>query len=183
MSQDQEALLTRAAALLTRRPAASMDEIARAAGISRATLHRQFSGREALVRALEELGVRQLCAALDAARTEEGDPRDAVRRIVAETEPFAGFLAFLVTENQLFQPGEGHDGWARIDARVEALFQRGQEQGHFRVDLTASWLTQALYALVTSSAWAVQDGVVAARDSQRMVVELLLSGALRGDDR
>ncbi|MBA0050751.1 TetR/AcrR family transcriptional regulator [Streptomyces sp. AJS327] len=179
MTVDRERLLARAAELLTRRPASSMDEIARAAGISRATLHRQFAGRDALVRALEEIAIRQLDAALDAARIDEGDAEEAVRRVVAEAEPLAGFLAFLLTENQLFTPGELNEGWRRIDARVHALFRRGQEEGVFRVDLTAAWLTEALYALVTAAAWAVQDGLVAARDSRRMTVELLLGGARR----
>lgn len=179
MSMNQEQLLSRAAELLTRRPGASMDEIAKAAGVSRATLHRQFAGRDALVRALEELGMRRLTAVLDAAHIEEGDAPEAVRRVVAEAEPVAGFLAYLFTESQLFEPGSFNAGWRRIDERIEALFRRGQEQGAFRIDLTAAWLTEALYALVTASAWAVQDGRVAARDSGRMATELLLGGALR----
>ncbi|WP_206323235.1 TetR/AcrR family transcriptional regulator [Streptomyces sp. HNM0574] len=183
MSVDSERVLTRVADLLTRRPTASMDEIARAAGMSRATLHRQFAGRDALIRALEELGLRQLTDVLDAARVEEGPADDAVRRVVAEAEPVAGFLAFLLTENQLFESGAVNEGWQRIDERFEALFRRGQQQGVFRIDLTAAWLTEALYALITAGAWAVQDGRVAARDSGRMTAELLLGGALRGSAR
>ena len=183
MSLDREELLSVAAELLTRRPTSSMDEIAKAAGISRATLHRHFAGRDALVRALEQLGLRRLEAALDAARPEEGDAAGAVRRIVAETEPVAGFLAFLVTENQLFEPGGMYEGWTRIDDRLTALFRRGQEEGTFRIDLTPAWLTEALYALVGASAWAVQDGKVAGRDAVRMTAELLLGGALRSTER
>lgn len=183
MSVDRDQILSTAAELLTRRPSSSMDEIAKAAGISRATLHRHFAGREALVRALEQLGLRQLDAALDTARVEEGDAADAVRRVIAAAEPVAGFLAFLVTENQLFEPGEQDEGWTRIDTRIAALFQRGQEQGVFRIDLTAAWLTEALYALITASAWAVQDGRVAGRDAVRMTAELLLGGARRSMER
>ncbi|WP_019360052.1 TetR/AcrR family transcriptional regulator [Streptomyces sp. AA1529] len=179
MSVDREELLGTAADLLTRRPTSSMDDIAKAARISRATLHRHFAGRAALIRALEQLGLRRLDAALDAARTDEGDAADAVRRVIAEAEPLAGFLGFLVTENQLFEPGEQHAGWTRIDERISALFQRGQRQGAFRIDLSPAWLTEALYALITASAWAVQDGRVAARDSVRMTAELLLGGVRR----
>ena len=183
MSLDREELLSTAAEVLTRRPTSSMDDIAKAARISRATLHRHFAGREALIRALEQLGLRRLGAALDAARTDEGDAADAVRRVIAETEPLAGFLAFLVTENQLFEPGEQHEGWTRIDERISTLFRRGQAEGTFRLDLTPAWLTEALYALITASAWAVQDGRVAARDSTHMTAELLLRGARRSMER
>lgn len=183
MAVDREQVLRTAAALLTRKATATMDEVARAAGISRATLHRHFAGRDALVRALEVLGLRQLGEALDAARLDEGPAEEALRRLVAETEPVAGFLAFLVTENQLFEGEEVNEGWNRIDARISALFQRGQEAGEFRIDLTPAWLTEALYGLIGSGAWSVQEGRVAANDYQYMIVELLLGGARRSVEK
>ncbi|MEB8336677.1 TetR/AcrR family transcriptional regulator [Streptomyces endophyticus] len=179
MPVDRAQVLHSAAALLTRRSTATMDEVARAAGISRATLHRQFAGRDALVRALEELGLAECESALDRARLDEGRSADALRGLIRELEPSAPLLAFLVTENQLFEGEQQNEGWARLDARIEALFRRGQEAGEFRIDLTPAWLTEALYGLIGSGAWAVQDGRVAAKDFQFMIVELLLGGALR----
>jgi AcrR family transcriptional regulator len=182
MSVDRDQVLRAAAALLSRKATATMDEVARAAGIGRATLHRHFAGRDALVRALEDLGIRTFEAALDAARLDEGTAEEALRRLVAESEGVAGLLSFLVSENQLFE-GEVNEGWARLDARVSALFRRGQERGEFRFDLTPAWLTEAFYSLVGTCAWAVQDGRVAGKDFQYMVVELLLGGARRSVER
>ncbi|MFJ6251887.1 MULTISPECIES: TetR/AcrR family transcriptional regulator [unclassified Streptomyces] len=183
MSVDCTQVLRAAAALLTRKATATMDEVARAAGIGRATLHRHFAGRDALVRALEELGLQELEAALDAARIDEGPEDGAVRRLVAAVEPVGPLLSFLVTENQLFEGDQQNEGWARIDARVSALFRRGQENGVFRIDLSPAWLTEAFYGLVGSGAWAVQDGRVAAKDFQYMIVELLLGGARRSVEK
>ncbi|GGR30072.1 TetR family transcriptional regulator [Streptomyces cinereoruber] len=183
MSVDRTQVLRAAAALLTRKATATMDEVARAAGIGRATLHRHFAGRDALVRALEELGLQELEAALDTAAIDEGPEDDAVRRLVAAVEPVGPLLSFLVTENQLFEGDQQNEGWARIDARVSALFRRGQENGVFRIDLTPVWLTEAFYGLVGSGAWAVQDGRVAAKDFQYMIVELLLGGARRSVEK
>ncbi|MGY3063245.1 TetR/AcrR family transcriptional repressor of mexCD-oprJ operon [Streptomyces sp. TE3672] len=179
MSLDREQVLRSAAALLTRKSTATMDEVAKAAGIGRATLHRHFAGRDALVRALEDLGIQEFEAALDAAALDEGGAPEALRRLVAAVEPSAGLLSFLVTENQLFEGEEVNEGWSRLDARVSALFRRGQERGEFRIDLTPAWLTEAFYGLVSSGAWAVQDGRVASQDFQYMIVELLLGGARR----
>ncbi|GAA1362569.1 TetR/AcrR family transcriptional regulator [Streptomyces beijiangensis] len=179
MTVDRDQVLRAAAVALTRKATSTMDEVAKAAGIGRATLHRHFAGREALVRALENLGIQEFEAALDAARLDEGPAGDALRRFIGEVEPVAGLLAFLVTENQLFEGEEMNDGWARLDGRVSALFRRGQEQGEFRIDLTPAWLTEALYGLIGSAAWAVQDGRVAAKDFQYMIAELLLGGARR----
>ncbi|GAA2583734.1 TetR/AcrR family transcriptional regulator [Streptomyces lienomycini] len=179
MAVDREQVLRSAAALLTRKSTATMDEVARAAGLSRATLHRHFAGRDALVRALESLGIAECEAALDAARLDDGPAADAVRRLVREIEPAAGLLAFLYTENQLFEGEEQNAGWARLDARMAAVFRRGQESGEFRIDLTPAWLTEALYGLLASGAWAVTEGRVARNDLNHMIVELLLGGALR----
>ncbi|MEU2243353.1 helix-turn-helix domain-containing protein [Streptomyces sp. NPDC018338] len=183
MSVDRTQVLHSAAALLSRKATATMDEVARAAGIGRATLHRHFAGRDALVRALEQLALQELEAAFDEAHLDEGTADEAVRRLVAGMEPMAPLLSFLVTENQLFEGDQQNDGWARLDARVSDLFRRGQEQGTFRIDLTPAWLTEALYGLIGSGAWAVQDGRVAAKDFQYMIVELLLGGARRSVEK
>ncbi|MFK0102953.1 MULTISPECIES: TetR/AcrR family transcriptional regulator [unclassified Streptomyces] len=179
MTLDREQVLRSAAALLTRKSTATMDEVAKAAGIGRATLHRHFAGRDALVRALEELGIQEFEAALDAAAMDEGTSEEALRRFVVAVEPGAGLLSFLVTENQLWENGDQNAGWDRLDARVAAFFRRGQERGEFRIDLTPAWLTEALYGLIGSGAWAVQAGRVAARDFPYMIAELLLGGARR----
>ncbi|RFU88572.1 TetR/AcrR family transcriptional regulator [Streptomyces triticagri] len=183
MTTDREQVLESAAALLTRKATATMDEVARAAGISRATLHRLFAGRDTLVRAIEDMSLRRFEEALDAARLDEDEASDALRRLVAEAEPVAGVLAFLITENQLFEAEGMNEGWDRIDDRVSALFRRGQESGEFRIDLTPAWLTDALYGLISSGAWSVQDGRLAAKDFQYMIVELLLGGARRSVKR
>lgn len=182
MAVDRDHVLRTAAALLTRKSTATMDEVAKAAGISRATLHRQFAGRDVLVRALESLGIAECEAALDRARLDEGGASDAVRRLVREIEPAAALLAFLYSENQLFEGGQQNEGWTRIDDRVAALFRRGQAAGEFRIDLTPAWLTEALYGLLASGAWAVSEGRVASNDFTFMIVELLLGGAQRREE-
>ncbi|MFE4636496.1 TetR/AcrR family transcriptional regulator [Streptomyces sp. NPDC056773] len=183
MAMDRDQVLRTAAALLSRKSTATMDEVAKAAGIGRATLHRHFAGRDALVRALEELGIREFEVAFDNARLDEGTAIDALRRLVAEAEPNAELLAFLVTENQLFEGDQVNEGWARLDARVGDLFRRGQHEGDIRIDLSPAWLTEALYGLIGTCAWAVMDGRVAAKDFQFMITELLLGGARRSVEK
>ncbi|MEU5211224.1 helix-turn-helix domain-containing protein [Streptomyces sp. NPDC020742] len=183
MAVDREHVLKEAAALLTRRATVSMDEIARAAGISRATLHRHFAGRDALIRALEEHGIAQCAQAMDAARLDEGDAPGALHRLIEEVEPIASMLAFLFCENQLFEGDAVNAGWATLDARLTALFRRGQEEGDFRIDLSPAWLTEALYGLIGAGAWAVHEGRVARNDLHHSIVELLLGGIRRSMEK
>ena len=179
MAVDRERVLRDAAGLLMRKSGATMDEVARAAGISRATLNRQFAGRDALVRALEELGLTECESAVEKADIDDGPAADAVRRLVRELEPAAGLLAFLYSENQLFEGDRQNEGWARLDARMVALFRRGQEAGEFRIDLSPVWLSEALYGLLVSAAWAIYEGRVASNDFSSNITELLLGGAVR----
>ncbi|WP_031089137.1 TetR/AcrR family transcriptional regulator, partial [Streptomyces sp. NRRL WC-3549] len=81
MTLDREQVLRSAASLLSRRATATMDDVARAAGIGRATLHRHFAGRDALVKALENLGIQEFEAALDAAGLDEGSAEEGLRRL------------------------------------------------------------------------------------------------------
>lgn len=183
MATDRDSVLEAAVGVLSRRPTAHLDEIARAAGISRATLHRTFPGREALIREVGALGLRKFAAALDTAAIESGSPEAALRRLVDAVVPDAALCAFLAGENQLFDDQEINDLWEVQDARVRALFLRGQQEGVFRVELSAGWLSEAFFDLVAGIGWAVQDGRLAPRDSAYSLAELFLGGALRSPEQ
>ncbi|MFJ8623108.1 TetR/AcrR family transcriptional regulator [Kitasatospora sp. NPDC093550] len=179
MATDRDTVLEAAVGVLSRRPTAHLDEIARAAGISRATLHRLFPGREALIREVGLLGLRRFAAALDTAGVEEGDAEAALRRLVHASVPDAMLCAFLAGENQLYEHDDINDLWELQIARLHALFLRGQQQGAFRIELSAAWLSEAFFDLVAGVGWAIQDGRLAPRDAAFSLTELFLGGALR----
>jgi TetR/AcrR family transcriptional repressor of mexCD-oprJ operon len=181
MATDRDSVLDAAIGVLSRQPSAALDEIARAAGISRATLHRLFPGRDALVREVATLALRRMDAALDSATIDRGDPVAAVRRLADAVIPNADTAAFLTGESRLFEDNEITAAWDRMDARVCALFLRGQQSGAFRVELPAAWLSEAFFDLLAGVGWAVQEGRLAPRDSTRALTELFLGGALRKD--
>jgi TetR/AcrR family transcriptional repressor of mexCD-oprJ operon len=158
-----------------------MDEVAKVAGISRATPHRQFAGRDALVRALEALGIAECEAALGAARLDEGAgarrrtparPRARARRRTARL-PLHREPAVRVHREPAVRGRGAERGRTRIDERIAALFRRGRQSGEFRIDLTPPWLTEALFGLLASGARAVSEGRAARNDFTHMIVELL----------
>ena len=81
MATDRESVLLSAVGLLSRQPTAAMDEIARAAGISRATLHRLFPGREALFHEIGTLALERMESALNEAAVQKAvtDARQGVK--------------------------------------------------------------------------------------------------------
>ncbi|WP_422742656.1 TetR/AcrR family transcriptional regulator [Mycobacterium sp. WMMD1722] len=177
MATDRDRLLQSAADFLGRRPNATVDEIATAVGVSRATLHRHFAGKPALMAALDELAMTNMRQAIESARLQEGSAIDALRRLVTACRPVAPYLCLLYSQSQELDADESMQGWAETDAAITALFDRGQRAGEFRPDLSAAWLNEALYSLIAGAGWAIRVGRVAERDFDHMITELLLNGA------
>ena len=176
MPTDRDGVLRAAADFLGRRPNATQDEIASAVGVSRATLHRHFSGKPALLQALDDLAIDEMRKALETARLEEDSATAALRRLITAFQSVAPYLALLYSQSQEIDPDQSMHGWAAIDEEITALFSRGQRAGEFRPDLTATWLTEALYSLVAGAGWSIQVGRVAGRDFEHIITELLLHG-------
>ena len=176
MPLDRDGLLRAAADFLGRRPNATQDEIAAAVGVSRATLHRHFSGKPALMAALDELAIAEMATALKTARLDQDSATEALRRLVAAFEPVSCYIALLYSQSQEIDLDESMHGWAAVDAEINALFTRGQRTGEFRPDLSSTWLTEALYSLVAGAGWSIQVGRVAGRDFEHVITELLLHG-------
>src|SRR5262249_31798575 len=82
------AILQAATKVLGQRPDASVDDIARAAGVSRQTVYAHFPSREALLGAVVEQAAAEVTAALDAAGLDEAPPAVALTRML-----YAGWQA------------------------------------------------------------------------------------------
>jgi len=176
MAGSRDSLLHAAAVFLGRQPAATMDEIAAAVGVSRATLHRHFVGRAALIEALSLLAVTNMESALAGARLTEDSATDALERLVQACEPVADQLVLIYAQYQNLDLPQALEGFSSVERQITALFARGQKSGQFRTDLTAVWLTEVFFSLVTGAAWAIQTGRVAGRDFSYMIASLMLHG-------
>ncbi len=172
----RDELLRAAADFLGRRPNATQDEIATAVGVSRATLHRHFSGRQALMEALEKLAIAEMRDVLASVRLPDGPAVDALRRLTTACQPVSPYLALLYSQSQELDLDTTLGVWEAIDNEITALFVRGQRAGEFRPDLPAPWLTEVFYSLVTGTEWSIRTGRIGSRDFDRLITDLLLDG-------
>jgi TetR/AcrR family transcriptional repressor of mexCD-oprJ operon len=142
------AILEAAAEVLaTDGEAASMNDVATAAGVGRATVYRYFPSREALLDRLADLalaraGDRLHAAGLPGVSVEEGLNR-AVRVLVGVGD----YFVVLARERVRPDPVQLEQ---RLWAPLRALLERGQETGVIRTDVPVSWLSDSLLSLAVS---------------------------------
>jgi AcrR family transcriptional regulator len=147
-----------AATCLSRRPDASMAEIAETAGVGRVTLYAHFPSREALLEAAIGHALAQATAALDEAAVDEGPAPDALGRMIR-----LGWPAFDRVRGLFVAAGTQPTDWARDHGavfltRVARVVERGRADGSFRSDLPVEWLAAALHGIVQTAGQEVNDG-------------------------
>jgi len=183
MEIDREELFQGVANALTSNPGAPTGEIAAAAEVSRATLHRVLGGREEVVEAaygwmLEQCGRVFDEAGIDSAGVDGDSVLEAFDRLIEDSYPLAQSLWLLIATPELEKVPELQASLEGQDERLERFFVRGQEGGVFRNDLPPRWLTYSLGSQVMSAWYMVDDGYAGARDVPRLVRAAVLEGVL-----
>ncbi|MEZ7128913.1 TetR/AcrR family transcriptional regulator [Nonomuraea sp. AD125B] len=143
-------ILAAAERVLSRNPAASMEQIAEAAGVARTTVHRRFASRDALVAALASWATRQFAEAVDAAHPETTPPLVALYQVTANVLRVKIDWGFAM--NLAFTTDAAAQVHADVAERCERLFARARDTGTFRADVDLSWARRVYYALLHESA-------------------------------
>lgn len=143
------AILEAAERVLNADPAASMEQIAEAAGVARTTIHRRFATREALIEALAASAVQQIEAAITAARPRTAPPLVALHQGTANILGVKLAWQYAVTQ---ITPGSPA---ARIQQRnmaeLDLVLQRLQQAGLLRADTDLRWAGQAYHGLLDAA--------------------------------
>src|SRR3954452_25484809 len=79
------AILDAAIEALAADPDVSMAEIARRAGVVRATIYMHFPTRDALLDAVMDYSIADVTAAIEGAEPASGEPREALERLLRTT--------------------------------------------------------------------------------------------------
>ncbi|MEI4473618.1 TetR/AcrR family transcriptional regulator [Frigidibacter sp. MR17.24] len=148
--RNREALIaTAGAAFAADGVSASLEEIARRAGVGIGTLYRHFPTREDLVEAVYRREVEELCAAADRLLAEH--PADRALELWLQR-----FIDYAATKRGLieglrviFAAGTGRlsDISGRISGALERLIRAAREAGLIRTDLGTEDVLHALTAI------------------------------------
>ena len=156
-------------------PEASMAEIARRAGVVRATIYVHYATREALLEAVTDRVMREAHDAIQSAEPERGDPSEALRRVVTTAWRTVGRYHALVEVNTRLPHDELRQRHRPVFDALEPLIRRGQRQGAFRSDVPPGWHVAMAIALMHAA-----SGELRARRVSKQKVEAALVEAILG---
>jgi AcrR family transcriptional regulator len=160
---------------------ASMDDVARAAGITKAGIYHHVASKEALL----ERGLQRALDALDAVLADAdacSGPRDELRRIVLAVAELTFALRpqltvlFRIRGNSSVER-EAIERRRIFDRRLTALVARAQTAGEIRPDLDPGVVTRLIFGMSNSIVeWYRVDGRISNREIARAVVAISFDG-------
>ncbi|MEU6716796.1 helix-turn-helix domain-containing protein [Nonomuraea sp. NPDC046802] len=158
--------------------AASMTDIAKAAGVGRATLYRYFPSREALVQALYQTAVSDLFGKIDDANLDAVPVEEALARLTRAAMTMIGkYRALAVLDSRM-------DGLDEVNGRLappfQQIFERGAADETFRTDLSTSTLMGAYVGLLRGIGNLVIQGHMGVEEASAAVMAAFLDGARYG---
>jgi AcrR family transcriptional regulator len=157
-------------------PDASMAEIARRAGVVRATIYAHFPTRESLLDDVMEHAVAEVAEAAAEAEPTRGEPREALERVLRATwTKLSNFHALLAINTARLSVKELHRRHLPVMTHFVPLIERGQKQGVFRRDVPVSWHLAVIRSLVHTASAELQSGRLSEAEVEQTVVTTVLA--------
>ncbi len=170
------AILDAALEALASDPDSSMSEIARRAGVVRATVYVHFPTRETLLDAVMEYAVGQVAEATRGAEPDLGEPAEALARVLRATwRRLAQFHWLLAINTARLSAEELHRRHRPVLDQLEPLIERGQKQGVFRSDVPVSWLLAVTRSVVHAASHEIRGGRMRESEAEDVMISTVLA--------
>jgi len=176
-SQEDNRILPALALALVDNPRATLQELAKAVGISKATLYRFCRTREQLIERLMSHSAEVFNQVLHMSDLESGPSLEGLKRLIANNMEHRELTVFLMYYwwKADSADSDAEAGWQNA---LDAFFLRGQQQGVFRIDIPAPTLTEIWGSIMIGLVDAERRGRVARAGLSVLIETAFLHGAL-----
>ncbi len=174
-------LLLAVALAMVDNPRASLQELAKAVGVSKATLYRMCPTRDNIIARLFAEAVDQFDVAIAAAELETAPVLQAFRSLIEGHLQHKELFVFVSNtwDPQLLESMDSGHRWVEFEAIFDKFFLRGQQEGVFRIDISAAALSELMIGMLSALVNSERSGRIARKDMLDTMEKMFLTGAQR----
>lgn len=184
--QPDELLAVVTAEFITRGyDATSMEDLARATGLTKSAIYHHVSGKEELLRLAVAKAIDALFAVLKEDRSRHGRAIERLEHVVRRSAEVLVEQLPYVTVLLRVRGNTETERWALerrrdFDARLSAIVRAAIDEGDVRADLDPRLTTRLLFGMVNSvSEWYRPGGLTSAEDVAEALVAIAFEGLKR----
>ncbi len=149
-TESEDRYLPAVARAMVYHPNGNLQDLAKAIGVSKATLYRFCKTRAELVDRVVSYVGRFCIQAIHNANLADVHPAQGLHNLIANHLEGKDLILFMVYHWRPEYLSETHHDhvWIQHEKLTDAFFLQGQEMGVFRLDMSAATMTELFYSLI-----------------------------------
>ncbi len=149
-AEPDERYMPALALALVDHPRATLMELAKAIGVSKATLYRFCRTRDQLIERLVAHAAALYAQSLEDARLEQGSVQEALQRLIECHLKHKEIHVFLMYywRPEFLDESHPDQTWVKGQCTLDNFFLRAQQEGVYRIDISAAAMTELFYSIV-----------------------------------
>jgi AcrR family transcriptional regulator len=168
------AIIEAAADVLAREGNGSMSDVAKAAGVSRATVYRYFQSRDDLINALGKAAYEEATQRVRDAKLDDVPFSEAIARATRALVLTGNHYIVLARQRATYDPGNADP---TFEETMNRLFDRGKQEGFLRPELDTLWFRAAYRGVVVYGLRYAAVHDLGVEETAALITEQFLRGA------
>lgn len=175
----KSAILDAGFAVFSRDPSASLAHVAEVAGVGRATLHRYFPSRSALIAALSRIAMTEMDEAVEHACRDASSYSKALEVTLLTLIPMGDRVGFLMLED-VAHDADLTAAFERQRKETTDIIDHAKQEGTFDAAVPTSWIVQAFDHLLFAAWQSVKSGEATPTQAADLAWRTLTNGLAKG---
>ena len=176
MNKTQRKILNAAFEVLAQDFSAPLEKVAESAGITRATLHRYYSNREALMEATGLELFRLTQEIIEDALANHDEPLEQLKAVVMKSAENGDRFHFLMHAMEHDDHEQHYPKFQESEQSMINLIEAVRQDGLIRSDMPTAWVIHVYYGIMSASWGALNKGSVAPNRIPELVWQSFISG-------